>query len=180
MLRVVLGKGGKDRYVPLTRAAAEAIDAYLAKGRPKLLLAGSRGGGSTRRRRRRLFVAARGGVLYRATLDLIVHHWAKEAGIKKRVTPPHLPPQHRDPPPQGRRRHPAHPGAPRPREPLDDRALHARRDLGPAGGRAACAPAGPLSFGLSSRATSSRCASAATRRRRIEKAALEVGGSSST
>jgi integrase/recombinase XerD len=90
MLRVVRGKGGKDRYVPLTRAAAEAITAYLAKGRAKLLEVqrGSRGGGLyPPKAARRLFVAARGGVLHRATLDLIVHHWAKEAGIAKRVTP---------------------------------------------------------------------------------------------
>ncbi len=30
LLRVVLGKGKKDRNVPLTRAAAEAIEPYLA------------------------------------------------------------------------------------------------------------------------------------------------------
>lgn len=32
VLRVVLGKGSKDRTVPLTRAAAEAIEAYLLHG----------------------------------------------------------------------------------------------------------------------------------------------------
>ncbi len=37
VLRVFLGKGRKDRNVPLTRAAAEAIEAYLVKGRPRLV-----------------------------------------------------------------------------------------------------------------------------------------------
>ena len=90
MLRIVRGKGGKDRYVPLTPVAAEAIALYLAKGRGKLLRVerGSHGGGIyPPKASRRLFVAVRGGPLYRATLDLIVRHWAKEGGIAKRVTP---------------------------------------------------------------------------------------------
>jgi len=36
VLRVLLGKGAKDRNVPLTRAAAEAIEAYVLHGRPKI------------------------------------------------------------------------------------------------------------------------------------------------
>jgi len=37
VLRVVQGKGRRDRNVPLTRAAAEAIEAYLVSGRGKLV-----------------------------------------------------------------------------------------------------------------------------------------------
>ena len=37
VLRVIRGKGGKDRHVPLTRVAADAIAAYLMNGRPVLL-----------------------------------------------------------------------------------------------------------------------------------------------
>lgn len=77
-LRVVLGKGRKDRNVPLTRAAADAIEAYLMKGRPQLV---------GPRRVRFLFLQDRGGKMDRSTLARIVSHWAKAARVKKHVTP---------------------------------------------------------------------------------------------
>jgi site-specific recombinase XerD len=40
MLRVV-GKGSKTRVVPLGRAARQALDAYVAKGRPRLIRDGA-------------------------------------------------------------------------------------------------------------------------------------------
>jgi integrase/recombinase XerD len=87
VLRVVRGKGGKDRHVPLTRAAAVAIAAYLVNGRPVLLAAKRVGSGIyPSKAARRLFVSPRGGVLYRATLDKLVHHWARHAKITKCVT----------------------------------------------------------------------------------------------
>lgn len=87
VLRVVRGKGGKDRHVPLTRAAADAIAAYLVRSRPLLLAAKKTGSGIyPSKAARRLFVSPRGGVLYRATLDKLVHRWAKQARIKKCVT----------------------------------------------------------------------------------------------
>ena len=78
VLKVVLGKGRKDRNVPLTRAAAEAIEAYLVKGRPKL---------QGPRKARFLFLQDRGGKLDRATAARIVSAWAQKAGVKKHVTP---------------------------------------------------------------------------------------------
>jgi integrase/recombinase XerD len=88
MLRVVRGKGGKDRNVPLTRAAAAAIRDYLARGRPRLLSVPRNGAGLyPAKAQKRLFVSPRGGVLYRATLDKLVIRWAREAGLKKHVTP---------------------------------------------------------------------------------------------
>ena len=77
-LRVLLGKGRKDRHVPLTRAAAVAIEGYLAKGRAAIV-------GSTKTPY--LFVADRGGYFHRAQLASLVHHYASEAGVRKRVTP---------------------------------------------------------------------------------------------
>jgi integrase/recombinase XerD len=78
MLRVILGKGKKDRRLPLTKAAASAIEAYLAFGRPKLL---------GRKSSPYLFVASRGGYLHRAVVNLLVQQWTRKAGItKKRVT----------------------------------------------------------------------------------------------
>jgi len=76
-VRVLLGKGRKDRHVPLTRAAAAAIEQYLAKGRPAIV-------GSTKSPH--LFVADRGGYFHRGQVSAIVRHCAKRAGIKKRVT----------------------------------------------------------------------------------------------
>lgn len=76
-VRIILGKGRKDRRLPLTRAAASAIDAYLAFGRPKL----------GARHSPYLFLANRGGYLHRAIGSLIVRQWAARAGIThKRVT----------------------------------------------------------------------------------------------
>jgi integrase/recombinase XerD len=77
VVKVILGKGKKDRNVPLTRAGARAIEDYLVKGRPALV---------GKKRVPFLFVASRGGYLHRALVGLIVQHWAKKAGIKKRVT----------------------------------------------------------------------------------------------
>jgi len=78
VLRIVLGKGRKDRNVPLTRAATAAIESYLAKARPKL---------QAGRKTRFLFLQDRGGKLDRGTAARIVSRRAAEAGIKKHVTP---------------------------------------------------------------------------------------------
>jgi integrase/recombinase XerD len=77
VLRVVSGKGGKDRNLPLTRAAAAAIEAYLLNARPKM-----RGA----RRSALLFLAPRGGAMHTATVNDVVHRWAKAARIKRPVT----------------------------------------------------------------------------------------------
>lgn len=77
VLRVVLGKGRKDRNVPLTRAAAVAIEAYMDQGRPRLV---------GKARAPFLFLQARGAKLQRATLARMVRERAVEAGVKKRVT----------------------------------------------------------------------------------------------
>jgi integrase/recombinase XerD len=86
-LRILRGKGGKDRNVPLTRAAAEAIEAYLAKGRPVLLATQRMGAGVfPAKASRRLFLSPRGGTLYRATLTKLVRRCGERARLKKRVT----------------------------------------------------------------------------------------------
>jgi len=77
VLRVILGKGKKDRNVPLTRAAAEAIEAYLAYGRPQM-----RGA----RKSPLLFLAPRGGRMYDSHLNDVVARWAFKAGVKRHVT----------------------------------------------------------------------------------------------
>lgn len=77
VLRVVLGKGRKDRNVPLTRAAAAAIETYLVKARPQLI----RGG-----RGAVLFLANAGGKMNSSLLSTMVRRWTKKAGVKKHVT----------------------------------------------------------------------------------------------
>jgi integrase/recombinase XerD len=76
-LHVVLGKGRKGRMVPLTHAAARAIEAYLAFGRAKLLRYPATPW---------LFVSDWGMRAYNFTLNTIVQRYAKKARVRKRVT----------------------------------------------------------------------------------------------
>jgi len=72
------GKGGKDRIVPVGRAARVAILRYLKAGRPKLV-----GVQDTRE----LFVNRRGGKLTRQGLYKIVMRCARDAGLEGKMTP---------------------------------------------------------------------------------------------
>jgi integrase/recombinase XerD len=74
----VLGKGGKERDVPLGRYAREAIGAYLSRARPSL---------ATARSRSALFLNRRGGRLSRQACWNAIREHAAAAGIDKRVTP---------------------------------------------------------------------------------------------
>ncbi len=73
VVRVIQGKGAKDRNVPLTRSAAETIVAYMQKHRQ---------GGSAPQ----LFLG-RKGKLTRSLMALMVRRCAKKARVKKTVTP---------------------------------------------------------------------------------------------
>jgi integrase/recombinase XerD len=77
VLRVLLGKGAKDRNVPLTRAAAEAIEAYVLHGRPKI-----RGAIKSPW----LFLALRGGRMYPDLLNGVVQAAGKKTGLEKHAT----------------------------------------------------------------------------------------------
>jgi integrase/recombinase XerD len=74
----VLGKGGKERDVPLGRYAREAIATYLTRARPAL---------ATARTRSALFLNQRGGRLSRQACWNAIREHAGTAGIDKRVTP---------------------------------------------------------------------------------------------
>jgi integrase/recombinase XerD len=74
----VLGKGNKERVVPVGKAALAAVSEYLATGRPKLL----HGRGS-----RYLFVTARGTAMTRQAFWKIITACGKKAGIWQRLTP---------------------------------------------------------------------------------------------
>lgn len=73
----VMGKGRKERIVPVGRAAIEAIERYLATTRPRLL----------KRAHDRLFVSRTGKPLDRVALWLIVEKHARHAGLLKTVSP---------------------------------------------------------------------------------------------
>lgn len=76
----VVGKGNKERIVPIGHAAAEAVRRYLAKGRPYL----------DRRYRPELFLNAKGGPLTRAGAFLILRRLAEKAGLEPGRVHPHL------------------------------------------------------------------------------------------
>jgi integrase/recombinase XerD len=76
----VLGKGDKERVVPIGRQAAEALRRYLARGRPYL----------DRRHRPELFLNAKGGGLTRAGAFLILRRLAAKAGLEPGRVHPHL------------------------------------------------------------------------------------------
>lgn len=75
-----VGKGGKERIVPIGRQAAEALRRYVARGRPYL----------DRRHRPELFLNAQGGPLTRAGAFLILRRLAAKAGLEPERVHPHL------------------------------------------------------------------------------------------
>ena len=75
----ITGKGGKTRYVPLGRVAADALRRYLGEGRPKLCRAG--------RREDALFLSNRGTQLTRERIRQIIKTRAAAAGLPENVYP---------------------------------------------------------------------------------------------
>jgi integrase/recombinase XerD len=78
LLRITLGKGARDRVVPLGAVAVASLKSYLSQARPKLL-----GESQTDR----LFISYRGNPLDPHTLGSLVKRHAEAARIKKVVTP---------------------------------------------------------------------------------------------
>ena len=75
-----LGKGSKERVVPVGRRAVEALRRYLSRGRPYL----------DARHRPELFLNAKGGPLTRAGVFLILRRLAGKAGLEPERIHPHL------------------------------------------------------------------------------------------
>ncbi len=73
------GKGGKQRRVPLGSYAAQAVEAYLVRGRPVLSAAGDGG--------RTLFLNARGGPLSRQSAWAVLRVAAERAGLRADISP---------------------------------------------------------------------------------------------
>ena len=78
VVRVVAGKGGKDRLVPLGQEAAHWIGKYIKEARTALLAG---------RTSNDLFVTARGGAMTRQAFWLIVKKAAVVAGVSSPLSP---------------------------------------------------------------------------------------------
>jgi len=76
----VLGKGRRERLVPLGEPALEALDAYLEAGRPRLL----RGRDSDA-----VFLTARGAPMTRQNFFARLHTLALRAGVPRERVSPH-------------------------------------------------------------------------------------------
>jgi len=75
-----VGKGSKERIVPIGRQAVTALRRYLSRGRPFL----------DARHRPELFLNAKGGGLTRAGAFLILRRLAAKAGLEPERVHPHL------------------------------------------------------------------------------------------
>ncbi len=74
----VLGKGAKERLVPIGELAIESLEAYLDQARPELL----KGRGS-----KNLFVSARGNSISRQVFWRTLGRYARQVGIARVVSP---------------------------------------------------------------------------------------------
>jgi integrase/recombinase XerD len=75
----VLGKGGRERIVPVGEVARHWLRRYLAEGRPHLCRPDASG--------EAVFLGARGGRLGRGTAWAVVRAAARRAGLAERVSP---------------------------------------------------------------------------------------------
>ena len=73
-----MGKGRKQRLIPVGRQAIQAVEAYLRNGRTALLKG---------RASRYLFVTARGGCLTRQAFWKLLAGYGRKAGIFRNLSP---------------------------------------------------------------------------------------------
>lgn len=73
-----LGKGQKERIIPVGSKAKEALQKYIEKARPKFL---------KQKESKSLFLTRLGKPMSRQTFWMVIKHYVRAARIKKRVTP---------------------------------------------------------------------------------------------
>jgi site-specific recombinase XerD len=76
-----IGKGDKERIVPVGRKALGIVERYLRDGRPELVKVGRGGTGSY------LFVNRRGGRISRVGVWKILSAYGRRAGLRVALTP---------------------------------------------------------------------------------------------
>jgi integrase/recombinase XerD len=69
-----LGKGSKERIVPLGASACDAVKAYLVRGRGQ-------------HASETLFLTKKGGALSRVEVWTLLKRYAEKAGVKKNISP---------------------------------------------------------------------------------------------
>ncbi len=74
----VIGKGNKERVVPVGRTAVEALNRYIEVGRPKLVTSRSPGN---------VFLTQRGTPFAAPTLWLHIKNRVRRAGVERNITP---------------------------------------------------------------------------------------------
>jgi integrase/recombinase XerD len=74
----VIGKGNKERVVPVGRQAVDALNRYIEAGRPKLV---------TPRSPANVFLTKRGTPFAQVTLWLRIKRRVRRAGVARNVTP---------------------------------------------------------------------------------------------
>jgi integrase/recombinase XerD len=74
----VIGKGNKERVVPVGRTAGEALNRYIEVGRPKLVTPKSPGN---------VFLTQRGTPFASVTLWLHIKNRVRRAGVERNMTP---------------------------------------------------------------------------------------------
>ena len=77
---IVMGKGSKERMLPLGRTALKYLERYINVVRPQLLHGKPEAA-------KELFVTSWGGPMTRQRVNELIEEYAKQAGITKKVTP---------------------------------------------------------------------------------------------
>jgi integrase/recombinase XerD len=73
-----MGKGGKERLVPIGTEAAKRLQEYLQRDRPNIL---------KHKKSNSLFVTRLGGPMTRQQFWKLIRHYGRQAGIKKTLSP---------------------------------------------------------------------------------------------
>ena len=113
----VIGKGNKERVVPVGRKAVEALNRFIEAGRPKLV---------TPKSPAAVFLTKRGTPFAAVTLWLRIKNRVRRAGHFAQHHAAHAAAQFRHAPAGARRGFARHPGIARPREHQHHGDLHAR------------------------------------------------------